>query len=249
MRRKTIVGVFLAILTCLPPLPRPAVAQSPTPQQILMLGNSLTRGIGRRLVRLFRDNGLAVRIESLAPSGFRLSDHALRARTARKLASRAWDIVIMQEQSDGIYDARYPAARALDGLAVANGASTMFFMTWRQRGAPPSAYDKLKGEPGGSFGYVPIAFELDVPVAPVGWAFRSAVAADPNVDLWQDAVHANNSGRYLAACVLYAAILRQSPVGNGYRPGSLEPFEALALQQLAHDTVLIDPGQWNIPPP
>jgi hypothetical protein len=57
----------------------------------------------------------------------------------------------------------------------------------------------------------------------------------------------------LAACVFYAAIFRQSPVGLSYREG-LSDAEATTLQQVAAHTALEDPSkggktmtQWLMP--
>jgi hypothetical protein len=67
------------------------------------------------------------------------------------------------------------------------------------------------------------------------------------LDLWQeDGSHPNEKGTYLAACVFYATLYRQSPEGLGYT-GSLSEDEALLLQKTAADTVLTEPLRWNLP--
>jgi hypothetical protein len=53
------------------------------------------------------------------------------------------------------------------------------------------------------------------------------------------------SGTYLAACVFYATIFRQSPVGLGYDDG-LPSGEAHTLQTVAAATVLGDPAYWGL---
>ena len=144
---------------------------------------------------------------------------------------------------------RFPDAVELDALVEANGSETMFMMTWRRIGDPPSAYSDLRGSSGGSVGYVPIAFLVDGAVAPAGWAFRRAVELDADADLWSNAKHPNAHGKYLAACVLYATFMRSSPAGLVWYPGRLSELAATFLQQLAADVVLTDLPGWNIPAP
>lgn len=250
---KNIVASLGAALLLASSIGAPAGAQTtyPTdpPREILMIGNSFTRGVNRLLTRLMRDRGHDVRIKARAPNGATLGVHTLKPGTYRKIASRPWDIVVLQEQSLGMYEPRYPDARELDAAIRANGSTTMFFMTWRQEGDAPAAYDNLRGVPGGPVGYVPIAFELGAPLAPVGWAFRTAVAANPDERLWSDGRHANARGRYLAAAVFYATILRESPASLTWHPRHLDPDDAAALRQLAADVVLSDLPGWNVSAP
>jgi hypothetical protein len=96
-------------------------------------------------------------------------------------------------------------------------------------------------------GYLGIAEELSVPVAPVGYAWLLARNQNPQLDLWQpDGSHPTEIGTYLAACVFYAVIFRQSPKGLTYL-ATLPTETAQFLQQIAATTVLDDPAQWNLP--
>jgi hypothetical protein len=54
------------------------------------------------------------------------------------------------------------------------------------------------------------------------------------------------SGTYLAACVFYATIFRQSPVGLDDDDG-LPAAQAHDLQSVAAATVLGDPTEWGLP--
>ena len=82
-------------------------------------------------------------------------------------------------------------------------------------------------------------------VAPVGKAWKTALAADKNLVLHRsDKSHPNPTGTYLAACVFYATLLGKSPVGL---PGEikkdekvlveLSPETAKRLQEIAWQTV------------
>jgi len=81
----------------------------------------------------------------------------------------------------------------------------------------------------------------------VGAAWETVVSAAPHPDLWQsDGSHPSVSGTYLAACVFYATIFRQSPVGLGYADG-LPSGENRTLQSAAAATVLGDSAYWGLP--
>jgi hypothetical protein len=87
-------------------------------------------------------------------------------------------------------------------------------------------------------GYELIARELDVSLVPVGYAWQSARTQDPDLDLWQaDGSHPSQEGTYLAACVFYATLFQESPVGLSYRADLSEDM-ATRLQTVAFDTVL-----------
>ncbi len=227
--------------------PTPVRADPLAPQLILFVGNSFVRGLRRPLRDLYDASGASVRVKTLGPSGWTLERHATAASTGAVIGSRPWNYVFLQEQSDGIDASGYGPARAIDAAVAGQGARTVFFMTWRDRGVTVAGYDSLRGEPGGNVGYVPIAFELDAPVAPVGWAIRDGLLEGLPYDLWQDGHHLNGLGDYLAACVCFATLTGISPVGLP-APKRIFPEEALYLQQLAQDTVLSDPAQWNLAP-
>ena len=60
-----------------------------------------------------------------------------------------------------------------------------------------------------------------------------------------DGSHPTVSGTYLAACVFYATIFRQSPEGLSYIDG-LSSRDASVLQAEAAGAVLQNPDQWGL---
>ncbi|MFT4569564.1 MAG: hypothetical protein ACI91F_000432 [Candidatus Binatia bacterium] len=217
------------------------------PGSVLLIGNSFLRGIRRPLVLMFRERGHRLKIKQNGPNAWTLAKHVASRRTQKRINKLAWDVIVLQELADRFDTERYADARILDQRIKENGAETMFFMTWRDRGEPLESFDSLRGEPGGSEGYVPIADELGARIAPVGWAVRDSLASGLPYDLWRDGHHLNGPGRYLAACVFFAALTGDSPVGN-YGPRSIPPSQLAYIQQLAADTVLDDPSQWYVTP-
>jgi len=80
-------------------------------------------------------------------------------------------------------------------------------------------------------------------VSPVGAAFHKATA--DGIDVYSsDGSHQNATGSYLAACVFYATIFKESPVGISYTTQT--PTVTAQLQQIAHDIVLTDLYKYNI---
>ena len=165
-------------------------------------------------------------------------------------------------------------ARVLDAESKRQGAKTVFYLTWArqnipqmQEGAESPDYAKpiyqmtgaagrigfeqwcqqrKSGLAGGLNGaYFDIAKELHAEVAPVGMAWKTALARNPKLVLHQgDKSHPAFKGSYLAACVFYATLFDKSPVGlpgeltkGGKVLGRVEPGEAKMLQEIAWETV------------
>ena len=125
----------------------------------------------------------------------------------------------------------------------------MFFLPWAHRdGWPENGLpDYARMQEAIDQGYLAIAGELGVAVAPVGVAWSAVVAGSARPDLWQeDGSHPSVAGTYLAGCVFYAAIFGQSPVGLAYDAG-LPRDQVASLQQAAADTVLTDQAHWGLP--
>jgi hypothetical protein len=118
--------------------------------------------------------------------------------------------------------------RLFDQLIRSVHASTAIYEVWPRR--------DLRQDPQVvGVRYHAIASQLQAELVPVGPAWMQALAAHPNLRLYQDDDHhARPEGTYLAACVFYAALLRQSPEGL---PVSvpLDANTARDLQRVAWD--------------
>lgn len=243
----------------LPLAPGPATQTAPpaptnTPEaviRVLFLGNSYTYGndLPELFAELARSGGHNVEVDMLAEGGLRLSDHAQSMETLDRLTSSQWTFVVLQEQSQipalQVYRRRemYPAARQLVSNVRQRGATPLFFLTWAHRdGWPEQGMDDFESmQKRITEGYTEIAQELDVPVAPVGSAWLTAVEEYPELNLWrEDGNHPRKQGSYLAACVFYAAIFQENPVGLDYR-ADIAAETAQMLQTIAAKTVLNRP--------
>jgi hypothetical protein len=224
---------------------------------VLFIGNSYTyvNDLPGTFARLALSGGHRVEVDQLASGGATLHDHLADAATIPKLQSRPWSYVVLQEQSQmpALPASRdswmYPAARSLVQLVRDRGESPMFFMTWAHRDGDSTAgipdYETMQRAVNAA--YLSISQELAAPVAPVGYVWFIVRRQDPLIDLWQgDGSHPSTAGTYLAACVFYAALFRQSPLGLGFDDG-LGAGTAAIAQSAAADEVLANPAEWGLP--
>jgi hypothetical protein len=142
----------------------------------------------------------------------RLLDAEVKKQGAKTIFYLTWarqHVPDMQEGTDPAQSPEY--ANAMYGFSGA--AKTTDLETWCQQ--------QNGGLVGGLNGaYLDISKELGAGVAPVGIAWKAALAADPPFVLHsQDKSHPNPTGTYLAACVFYATLLDASPVGL---PGKIQ---------------------------
>jgi hypothetical protein len=225
--------------------------------RILFIGNSYTgmNDLPATFASLAWANGHRVETGALDQGGSTLAEHAADPATATELSSEKWNVVVLQEQSEipSVPSYRssemYPAATELVTMIREQGAQPLFYLTfahedgWPQAGLPnyqsmQSAIDD---------GYLGIATQLGVSIAPVGDAWQTLVDDQAQPGLWQsDGSHPTVRGTYLASCVFYAVVFRASPVGLSYRDG-LSVAESRNLQQVAATAVLKNPGYWGLP--
>jgi hypothetical protein len=246
-----LVWAYLATPRCLP-LPGKGACT-----RVLFIGNSYTYTNDLPLVfaKLALAGGHQVETGMAAEGGWSLNDHLQSTATIKAIQSTKWSFIVLQEQSQipaSVQDrtgSMYPAARSLVHQIEADGATPIFFLTWAHREGWPEEglpdYDSMQLQI--AQGYLGIAKELNVQVAPAGYAWWTTRDQYPEVALWQaDGSHPSDEGTYLAACVFYATIFRQSPEGLTYRENLPEQTASL-LQRIASATVLTDPQQWNLP--
>lgn len=224
--------------------------------RIPFAGNSYTyvNDLPGMFVSLAASGGHRVRVGMAAEGGLTVADHVGSAVTGAKLDSSPWDIVVLQEQSQipSVAQTRSatmePAARTLVQRVETRGATAVLFLTPAHRDGWPengmASYASMQDAI--TTGYMKASADLGVPVMPVGVAWSSARQLAPEVALWDaDGSHPSAAGTYLAACVFYAAMFRQSPAGLADLAG-MSPDIARKLQSAAASTVLVDPGQWGL---
>lgn len=223
--------------------------------RVLFIGNSYTsvNDLPATFAKLARSGGHRVDIGRSTHDGWTLADHVRAPETATAMRSAKWNIVVLQEQSQipAVDQFRqqqmYPAARTLVAMARDAGAQPVFFLTWAHRDGWPenglADYGSMQAAI--DQGYLAIAGEQRAAIAPVGYAWQTVFGREASPGLWQDdGIHPTKKGTYLAACVFYATIFRESPKGLGYH-GDLSDAEAGALQEVADATVVGDLARWG----
>ena len=177
--------------------------------------------------------------------------------TAEKIRKRDWDYIVLVEHSirasvqDSCLQKMYPAARTLDNRIKQRGAKTVFYLhiayqkgfnDW-DAGIVFSDYDTMQQAL--INGYIPISNELNAIISPVGFALKE-IYTPGEADFWaSDGYHQNIAGQYLASCIFYAVLFKESPQGLSYKAG-LPNVDARFLQDTAAEIVLEDLERWNI---
>lgn len=247
-KRLVVIGSLILISSCISQ-PQEQTPSTSTPvtatTRVLFIGNSHTffNDLPEMFAELARAGGYEVDVDMSAQGGWSLADHAASTITLNKI-EQGWDYVILQERTSLIVDNpnehSYPAIRLLYDKISEKDAALILFMTWGPRDGLPYAgyknFDEVQAQI--CSGYIDIANELDVMVAPVGIAWQNGIEKDPQLNLWNpDGAHPSREGSYLSACVFYAIIFQKSPEGLIYRANLSEEI-AQFLQIIAAETVL-----------
>jgi hypothetical protein len=214
-----LVGTFLCFVTV-----RTAPCPQSEPTRVLFIGNSYT--YFNDLPEIFTklaDAGHHSDIETsmAAPGGWRLKDHWEKGSARQLLDTEKWNFVVLQDQStlgmdywvDGKdhvnSDALFrPYAEKWAEEAHTQGAMPVFFLTWAGKSAP-------EDQRALNYAYVRAAKETKSLLAPVGMAWAAVRREKADIGLFYEGhgSHPSPAGSYLAACVLYATIFRQNPLG------------------------------------
>lgn len=216
-------------------------AITPAPRKILFVGDSFTAANG----------GIATHVKQLAASapapraiiadidtkgGATLKILRGRQSVHDKIRTGGYDLVVLQddlpEYKEHVVTPFFENARLFNEEIRAAGSRTALFMAW--------PYERLNwiGLPEIVQAHRELVRELKIPVAPVGSAFARALAERPSLSmLGGDKEHETIHGTYLAACVIYATMYGETPVGFGYCPKGVSTEEAGFLQRIAWEAV------------
>ncbi len=215
--------------------PPAAAALTPGATSILFIGNSYTYfnelpqlltqlAAGKRVLQTERETAGGQTLEWHYGNGGGPGPAAIR--------KRKWDFVVLQDHSLRPLndpDKFAQAAVLLDHVVDEGGAQTVFYETWARKATPAlqPRYDE---------GYGQVAQVTHAYLAPVGAAWARVRAERSDIELFNvDGSHPTYAGSYLGACVFYAVILDQSPVGAP--PLDLPAEVAAYLQRTAWQTV------------
>lgn len=235
--------------------PPTALPQVPVkvPLRPLFIGNSLTYGysLPTMVAEMFRSRKQQVPAAMLAKGGASLGSHMAEPETLQKVTSAKWSHVILQEQSavpavaPGLMTE--PAAKLCDAVRK-SGAEPVFFITWAYRDQKGTGMDTLMQHQLNTT-YAQVAKANHARIAPVGPAWMAVLGKLPDAPLYgPDGQHPAPDGTYLAACVFYAVLANQSPVGL---PGKITARNPNGRMTLLADVPvdrakLYQQGAWHV---
>jgi hypothetical protein len=148
---------------------------------------------------------------------------------------RFFDAVIMMDCSQcpihpQLQGAFFDTVKKDAEILQRHGVRPVLFMSWAYKDKPEMTAQLAEQ-------YTKAGNANDALVIPAGLAFAAAIAARPELELYQpDKRHPSLIGTYLAACTVFATTTKKSPVGNSYTSG-IEPALAAFLQKTAWDAV------------
>lgn len=229
-------------------------------KKVLWLGNSYTgvNNLPYLTDQIANSLGDDMEYDSNTPGGHQLQQHASNATSLAKITSQAWDVVIIQAQSQEpsfphtqVHQNTFPYARVLNDSIQSNNSctETMFYMTWgRETGDPQwdsiNTFDKMNNRLQLAYEYM--ANDNDASVAPVGVAWKYIRDNYPSIQLYTgDGSHPSYAGSYLAGSVFYANIFNKHVMDATFI-GSLDSTTASILRRVA-DSVVFEGNyeQWH----
>jgi len=229
----------------------------------LFIGNSLTsmNNLPRMVADVAKSHGRKVVYTSHAPGGARLAHHAADPAALAKIKEKAWDFVVLQEQSQypGFGKKQlerdvYPYGKRLaQAVRKAHKRSkVVFYMAMARRNGDPDnsrvsrdllTYEGMQKRV--SRCYLQMARRNKAWVAPVGEVWRTVRKEKPALNLYSDDVHPNQTGAYLAACVFYVTFYGQTCVGSSI-PRGVDRATAQYIQKTVDRIVLKQRKKWNL---
>ena len=242
-------------------------AEGQKPLKVTFLGNSLTywHDLPEMIKDMAEAAGDKIEVESYTQGGWTFYKHANSPESYQKIIETKPDIVVIQGNSkDASFhwwrvNMMYPSVRKLTEMIETSGARPMLYLTYANWGGGEKCLEEFNAKfcsmPFEGYydfqdtiiaGFMEIAEELDIAVAPVGVAWKEVLMDGQLSTLWvNDNVHPSIAGAYLTTCVFYAAIFKKSPVGIKYY--SIVPeWRARYLQKVAARIVLENPEEWNL---
>lgn len=245
-----ILIIFGLLLNC-------SSAQAQSAKRILFIGSEYLNGnnIPELVEKIAGGRNEALMAGQSTQSGFRLMQHFQLDKTMLLLQRQQWDYVVLQEHGRLPLDktmrerSMIPAVVRFAKVSRNKGAKPILMQTWGWlRGVPNTEFmDFGSMHKELSKSYRAASKVADVPIAPVGEAFKRALRNDQGIVLlYSDGRTPTLAGSYLAACVIYATMFQKSPFGSTYFAG-LKPHQAKFLQDLAGEVVLKKRREWNLP--
>jgi hypothetical protein len=206
------------------------------PLKVLFIGNSFTarNNVPDLVAQLAESRGKRLQHRLISAGGASLRMHWNKGDAQKAIRQTRYDYVAIQEQST--LPIKNPARmheniRLFDKEITGSGAKTALYLTWARQNAPET--QKLITN-----AYVAIGEELGASIIPVGVAWQNFIRKQSHPVLHdQDKSHPTLAGSYLAACVFFAVLFDENPVGIASDIKGLTKAEVELLQETAQAAV------------
>lgn len=220
------------------------------PLDVLFIGNSyvIQSDTPALLEAMAVDAGVEFHVERLATGGKDFEYHLGRSQTAKTLAAREWDVVILQSHSlDPLRDPKgfAKAGAGLVDAVRASGAEPMLFETWPRR-AGHNLYNYMEevGKTPAQMlervaaAYAELGEDTGAPVVEIGHAWMRLQDEHADVGLYlKDGAHPAEAGAYLSAAVIFAELTERDPRGVLQPHGATDAKTAGVLQDVVFSVV------------
>jgi hypothetical protein len=184
-------------------------AQTAAPLRVLFIGNSYTyyNNMPELVEAMGRspESARPIQVKAVTEGGATLEKLWSMRGTRYAVTDSRWDAVVVQEQSTRPIrapDLMQKTLTEIDATVRQSGARTLLYMTWSRRGVVDTQTAITEA-------YRSAAQTLTADLAPVGLAWHRSLAQYPHLDLYAaDGSHPSPAGSYLAACVIYMALVK-----------------------------------------
>jgi hypothetical protein len=205
--------------------------------KVLFIGNSFTarNNVPELVAQLAEARGRRLQHRLISAGGASLRMHWNKGEAQKAMEESRYDYVALQEQST--LPVKNPLRmheniRLFDQAIKSSGAKTALYLTWARQNAPETQQAITSA-------YLAIGRELGATIVPVGIAWQNYLRAlGDGKHPWpvlhdKDLSHPTLAGSYLAACVFFAVLFGESPVGIAGELKGLTRAEAELLQKTA----------------
>ena len=213
--------------------------RQPSPSSLLrclFIGNSFTarNDVPGLIADMARSRGRAMEHRLISAGGASLRMHWNKGVAPKAIEEGGWDYVVLQEQSTlpvKNCQRTHENIRLFDPAIRAAGAKTVLYLTWAREKVPETQRALTDC-------YTTIGDELGAIVVPAGIAWERVLAKKDHPVLHdKDGSHPTLAGSYLAACVFFAVLFDESPVGIAADLKGLTGPEVTLLQTTAWEVV------------
>lgn len=204
--------------------------------KVLFIGNSFTarNDVPALIAQLAEARGKQFEHRLIQAGGASLRMHWNKGEAQKAIHETHYDYVVLQEQSTlPLKNAlRFQEnVRLFDQAIKDSGAKTALYLTWARQNAPET-------QAAITTAFTVIGEELGAKLIPVGIAWQNFLRQHSQPLLHdKDQSHPTLAGSYLAACVFFAVLFGESPIGIASTLKGLTPAEAELLQTTAWASV------------